>query len=133
MIQGALVSSIGVMFHFLIRNLLQRPIPFVGAAAAGVTCTAMVLIKSKLMRHSFDEVHAYQSHDYWQKKRITNSLQVITHVFEECNHIGDPEHQNCRAVARKELKSIQSALGKSPNPDIIRGNKEDKSVTSFVV
>lgn len=101
---------------------------YVGSIAAGTACAAFVKIRAHYLRHTLKEVEAYQAHDFWQKHRIRNSLQVIMHTLEECDHIGDPAHQACRAVARKELTAMQAALGNSPSPDIIRGNKPPTAV-----
>lgn len=101
---------------------------YVGAITAALASAAFVKLRAHFLRHTLNEVDAYQAHEFWQKARIISSLQAIKYITDGCDHIGDPEHQKCRAAGRKELAVIQAAIGRSPSPDIVRGNKPPAAV-----
>lgn len=69
------------------------------------------------------EIDLYQSHAYYQKIKVGNSVQTLFHLSDSCDHIADSEHQKCRAATRRELMAIRAAICQAPCPDIVRGNK----------
>lgn len=96
------------------------------AVANVLTGTAvLVVLQARAYAHRKDmaEVNNYQAHNYLQKIKIGNALQTIAHVIDTCDHVGDPDHQKCRAAMRMELRQIGCAMGHSPNPSVIPGNK----------
>jgi len=91
---------------------------------SGLCVGAAVYIMAWEHRESNAELSLYQSHAYYQKIKIGNSLQSLFHLFDSCDHIGDPEHQKCRAAAHREFMAIRAAICQAPCPDILRGNKQ---------
>lgn len=122
--QGALVLIVNLAARFIFKNELHLRFAYVGAIASSVACATFVMLRARFLRHALREVDAYQANEFWQQQRIISSLQSITYVCDQCDHIADPAHQNCRAAVRKELRSIRSSLGKAPMPDIVRGNRD---------
>lgn len=64
-----------------------------------------------------------QALEYYQKIKIGNSIQTLFRLSDSCKHIGDPEHQKCRAAARSEFMAIRAAIRQTPCPDIVRDNE----------
>ena len=93
-------------------------------ALSGVIAAILFWVRSIAMKMKLAEVDAYQASAYLQQMRIRSAVQVISHVNADCTHIGDPAHKNCTAAMRRELMVIQAAIGRAPNPEIIRGKKE---------
>lgn len=90
---------------------------------SGLCVGAAVYIMAWQHREADAEVSLYQSHAYYQKIKIGNSIQTLFHLSDSCEHIGDPEHQKCRAAARREFMAIRAAICQAPCPDIVRGNE----------
>jgi hypothetical protein len=90
---------------------------------AGVATFLCAYFNAWQQRHTVARIDAYKSYNYYQQMKINRSLQVLLHVYESCNHIGDPAHENCRAVWRREFRAIQAAMGNSPDPMLVFGNK----------
>ena len=98
---------------------------------AGAICSAMAFFfYQSFMRESIAEMDAYQANDYYQKVRIGNSLMLIGHFLNNCNHISDLQHQNCRSAINRELTAIQSVLDHAPTPETVKG-KKGRSIDSL--
>lgn len=58
-------------------------------------------------------MEAYQSHAYLMHLKINSALTKIQGVIDLCEH-GDHtfNHENCKAVIKRQVRVIQSAMGK---------------------
>jgi hypothetical protein len=99
---------------------------------SGLCVGAAVYIMAWQHRESDAEISLYQSHAYYQKIKVGNSIQTLFYLSDSCNHIGDPEHQKCRAAARREFMAIRAAICQPPCPDIVRGNKPQVATAAGV-
>lgn len=89
-----------------------------------VVVFVMFYIRAWFLRRRLARVDAYQAHTYLQNLRMSQAVAELDAVLDCCSHNYDSEHEQCRAFARKQLKTIKHCLSQGPDPVLIRCTPE---------